>query len=69
MASKASSINKELESAIKSFLKQAKDSGDLKDLSMAINCSIKWEAVKLKMADQDFGSHFGDEPELDDEVD
>ena len=54
MASKLTA-NPILEKAIKDLLKGAKD---FKDKALAINLAIKWEAVKMKMSDADFGSHF-----------
>ena len=50
--------NKVLEKAITDALNSAED---FKEKILAINCAIKYEAVKLKMADQDFGSHFDTE--------
>jgi len=53
--------NKKLDKAITEALASAED---FKERMMAINAAIKWEAVKMKMQDNDFGSHF-----LDDEKD
>ena len=47
--------NPTLEKAIKDALKNATD---FKEKALAINLAIKWEAVKMKMSDADFGSHF-----------
>jgi|APFre7841882654_1041346.scaffolds.fasta_scaffold16918_3 predicted transcriptional regulator len=56
--SASQSKNKVLEKAIADALSSAED---FKEKILAINCAIKYEAVKLKMADQDFGSHFDTE--------
>lgn len=65
MAVKQSSINKELERALKNALKDvtndAEGAYDVKDKMLVINAAIKWEAVKAKMADADYGSHFLDD--------
>lgn len=68
MAAKSTTINKELEAAIKDALKKSKEKDanglpnmDIKEQMLVINAAIKWEAVKAKMADADFGSHFLDE--------
>lgn len=58
MASKPNTINPTLEKAIKNALFESQD---FKERMMAINAAIKWEAVKMKMADNDFGSHFLDD--------
>jgi hypothetical protein len=70
MAAKPTTINKELETAIKNALKLTKEKTpegapmmDIKEQMMVINAAIKYEAVRLKMADQDFGSHFIDNEE------
>lgn len=62
MAVKQSSINRDLEKALKNALKDittdTDGNYDVKDKMLVINAAIKWEAVKAKMADADFGSHF-----------
>ena len=68
MSSKQSIINKELEKAIKDALKATSlQDTDIKDRVSVINAAIKWEAVKAKMADDSFGSHFNDDEREDDE--
>lgn len=52
------SPNKKIDKAIAEALSVAED---FKERMMAINASIKWEAVKMKMQDNDFGTHFLDE--------
>ena len=58
MSSKQSTINPSIDKAIKAALASAED---FKERMMAINAAIKWEAVKLKASDDDFGTHFMDD--------
>jgi len=60
MSSKQSTINPSIDKAIKAALASAED---FKERMMAINAAIKWEAVKLKASDDDFGTHFMDDDE------
>ena len=58
MATKNTTINPSIDKAIKQALASAED---FKERLMAINASIKWEAVKMKASDDDFGAHFMDD--------
>lgn len=57
------SVNKELDVTIKAYLKEAKGSGDMKDMAAAIGLAIKWEAVKAKLSENDYGGHFMEDGE------
>jgi len=58
MATKQTTINPSIDKAIKHALATAED---FKERMLAINAAIKWEAVKMKASDDDFGTHFLDE--------
>jgi hypothetical protein len=57
---KNSSLNPAIDKALQEAMSVAED---FKERMMAINSAIKWEAVKLKASDDDFGGHFLDEDE------
>lgn len=71
-AAKAPPVNPEIDAALRELLRNAKKrvkedaAGAQKELLEVLSVAIKWEAIKLKNRDRDWGSAFDAEEEDDD---